>query len=385
MTAPGSPSHVLNVIQSALTDLESGRMLLSEIIPKVIRSATLLGDHRMVARFKLELIDSNIAEEVRPIFTELRGRISADESKTVNDSVMVDYFNCREMVFGNIIRGDGKKYSISQGLRSLEMAKSMAERIVANTHQEEASDDYRIFYSYEQKQQVFERRSEHEALIRDYDLIFSKIRNKAHTYLVEAETTVVAAATAPTPVREADAVNAPIAATVDARKVFVAYGQNERAKEALFTFLRAADLNPLEWEKIVQLTIEAKGQGSPYIGDILEVGMNVAQAVVILLTGDEVATLLPEFAKSEDDAKPHIAQPRPNVLYEAGLAMGKYPERTVIVQMGKVREMSDLTGRHAVRIDDTAEKRHALLERLRSIKCAVDTSSGAWIKAGTLS
>lgn len=38
------------------------------------------------------------------------------------------------------------------------------------------------------------------------------------------------------------------------RKVFVVHGRNNAAREALFTFLRAIGLQPLEWSEIVKAT-----------------------------------------------------------------------------------------------------------------------------------
>jgi len=34
------------------------------------------------------------------------------------------------------------------------------------------------------------------------------------------------------------------------------------------------------------------------------------------------------------------------VLFEAGLAMGRHPRKTVFVQVGKVKPFSDVGGRH---------------------------------------
>lgn len=47
----------------------------------------------------------------------------------------------------------------------------------------------------------------------------------------------------------------------DAREVFVVHGRNGAARDAMFTFLRALELHPLEWSELVNTT----GQGSPYI------------------------------------------------------------------------------------------------------------------------
>jgi hypothetical protein len=37
------------------------------------------------------------------------------------------------------------------------------------------------------------------------------------------------------------------------------------------------------------------------------------------------------------------------VLFEAGLAMGRHPRKTVLVQVGKSKPFSDVDGRHMVR------------------------------------
>ena len=50
------------------------------------------------------------------------------------------------------------------------------------------------------------------------------------------------------------------------RKIFVIHGRNEKARKALFQFLRAIDLEPLEWSQLIAGT----GKSSPYIGEILD-------------------------------------------------------------------------------------------------------------------
>src|SRR5215468_9339290 len=69
-----------------------------------------------------------------------------------------------------------------------------------------------------------------------------------------------------------------------ARKVFVVHGRNRKARTAMFTFLRAIGLAPIEWSEAVKLT----GEASPYIGNVLDAAFNAAQAVVVLLTPDDI-------------------------------------------------------------------------------------------------
>lgn len=167
----------------------------------------------------------------------------------------------------------------------------------------------------------------------------------------------------------------------DERIVFVVHGRNDQARNALFEFLRALDLKPLEWSAAVALT----GSASPYIGEVLDRAFRVAQAVIVLLTPDEIAYLRPEYASGETDPDlDPAAQARPNVLFEAGMAFGRHPDRTVLVEMGSVRPFSDIAGRHVVRMDGSPDKRNELATRLKNAGCKVETGSVSWLTAGNL-
>jgi predicted nucleotide-binding protein len=170
---------------------------------------------------------------------------------------------------------------------------------------------------------------------------------------------------------------APIASRVDA--VFVVHGRNDRLRVAMFTFLRALGLKPLEWTDIKEQTAGL----SPYIGDILETGFARAQAVVVMLTGDDEARLRDQFRRIFDpvDEKELRPQPRPNVLFEAGMAMAKFPQATVLVQIGELRGMSDILGRHLLRMDGSLKARTELARALRKAGCTVDTDT-AWQTEG---
>ena len=163
------------------------------------------------------------------------------------------------------------------------------------------------------------------------------------------------------------------------RAVFVVHGRNEDLRRSMFELLRALDLSPIEWSRAVELT----GQGSPYIGDVLDAAFDHAQAVVVLLTPDEVAYLQPRYGHGEGDTETQpAAQARPNVLFEAGMALGRDAARTVIVEVGEVRPFSDVAGRHTVRLSGSAASRQTLAKRLETAGCAVNVSGTDWVKAG---
>lgn len=162
-----------------------------------------------------------------------------------------------------------------------------------------------------------------------------------------------------------------------ARKVMVVYGRDDEATRALFNLLRAVGLQPQEWTQLVRAT----GSGTPYTGQVLDRALEIVQAVVVLFSPDDQARLDPALLNPGDtSAEGELrGQPRPNVLYEAGLAFGRHPDRTILVEIGDLRGLSDLSGRHAVRLGRGVEALHDLAERLRTAGCAVDTSGSQWL------
>jgi predicted nucleotide-binding protein len=141
----------------------------------------------------------------------------------------------------------------------------------------------------------------------------------------------------------------------------------------MFEFLKDLDLRPQEWSQLVAAT----EHGSPYVGQVLDKAMEHVQAVLVFLTPDDVVHLRDDLAtKPADLVEQH--QPRPNVLFEAGLAFGFHPTRTILVEYGDLRGLSDLFGRHAVRLDNGVSALEDLANRLRTAGCEVETSSSTW-------
>lgn len=174
------------------------------------------------------------------------------------------------------------------------------------------------------------------------------------------------------------------AAGRDPTAVFVVHGRNDRLRRDFFGFLRAAGLNPIEWSEALALT----GKGSPYIGEILDHAFEVAQAVVVLLTPDDEVRLRPElWGEAESDAEKEFHhQARPNVLFEAGMAFGRHPDRTILIQVGDVKGFSDVAGRHIVRLSNDASTRLDVLNRLKTAGCvAIFESRRDWFSSGDFS
>ncbi len=105
------------------------------------------------------------------------------------------------------------------------------------------------------------------------------------------------------------------------RRVFVVHGRNKAARGAMFAFLRSIGLVPIEWSQAIAMTRRA----SPYIGEVLDVALEAAQAVVVLMTPDEIASLQAQYADDDDPETTPGGQARPNVFFEAGLALGTLP------------------------------------------------------------
>ena len=166
----------------------------------------------------------------------------------------------------------------------------------------------------------------------------------------------------------------------ESREVFVVHGRNELARNALFDFLTAIDLHPLEWSEVVQET----GKPMPYIGEILDAAFGKAHAVVVLLTPDDEVRLADALQVENDALYEHelTGQARPNVLFEAGMAMGRNPDRTILVELGELRPFSDISGLHIIRLTDSSQRRQELAQRLRIAGCPVNLQGTRWHSAG---
>jgi hypothetical protein len=136
------------------------------------------------------------------------------------------------------------------------------------------------------------------------------------------------------------------------------------------------DLSPVEWEEAVSWT----GETAPYIGEVLRVALPRVCAVVVILSGDDEARLRQQFGSMNEILTP---QPRPNVFFEAGMAIALRPETTIFVQIGPASGFSDIAGRHLIRIDESDHQAIAALRgRLIKCECNVSEVGNDWLRTG---
>ena len=165
----------------------------------------------------------------------------------------------------------------------------------------------------------------------------------------------------------------------DHRRVMVVHGRNHRARDAMVLFLRALGLDPIEWDQAVRET----GTGTPHNLEAVRAAMEIGQAVVVVLTAEDRAGLLPSLAEEGDDDVTLRGQPRQNVILEAGLAMGIDPARVILVELGTIRPASDFAGLNTVRLTNAAATRVSLRTRLQTAGCAVAEGGSDWTRSDT--
>jgi hypothetical protein len=102
------------------------------------------------------------------------------------------------------------------------------------------------------------------------------------------------------------------------------------------------------------------------------------------MTPDDEAKLRELFVYTDDEnyEKNLTPQARPNVLFEAGMAMARAPKRTVLVQLGKLRPFSDIGGRHVIKLNNTSQKRQELAQRLQKAGFDVNFVDTDWHSVG---
>jgi predicted nucleotide-binding protein len=163
--------------------------------------------------------------------------------------------------------------------------------------------------------------------------------------------------------------------------IFVVHGRNLRLRDDMYALLRSLGLTPIEWAKAID---DAKG-ANPNIGQVVDNALKKAQGILVLLSPDEDAKLKKKFS-SPKDVRSRLTvlegQPRPNVIFEAGIALGLHPDKTLLVQIGDIREISDIAGKHMLHFDGSHTSRNELIRRLKKLRFTIDTVNDSWITVG---
>src|ERR1700753_1155918 len=169
--------------------------------------------------------------------------------------------------------------------------------------------------------------------------------------------------------------------TTKNNSVFVVHGRDAQLNEDMFSFLRAINLNPLEWTQAVKAT---KG-ANPNVTQVVKNALKSAQGVIVMFSPDEEARLKGKFRGKQDSAK--LEGPaRLNVIFEAGIAVGTYEDKTLLIEVGDVRKISDIAGMHIPRLTNSAASRKEFAERLRDkLGLKVDMSGASWLSTGNFS
>lgn len=172
------------------------------------------------------------------------------------------------------------------------------------------------------------------------------------------------------------------AASTPRRHVFVVRGRDTAAHDALVALLLALDLKIVTWDDAARHA----GGGTPHTLDVVRAGIEISDAVVVLMTPDDLGQVKNDFYNAGRD-DPREATPtgqaRQNVVFEAGWAMALNQSKVILVRVGDVRPLSDIDGLNYVWLEDDISARRQLIGRLKSCELAVDDTSDRWRTAGT--
>lgn len=162
---------------------------------------------------------------------------------------------------------------------------------------------------------------------------------------------------------------------VNPREIFVVHGHNHKALDAFTSFAEDLDLIVLGFVDARRAALaEMRQAGRPLTTlDVVTYGTSAVSAVVVLLTPDEAVT-----AASEAGSSPPRLQPRPNVIFEAGLAYGKLPARTLMVKVGNVEAWSDVEGVQYATFSNDPRQREELVGWLEAFGLPVARNRKKW-------
>jgi predicted nucleotide-binding protein len=179
-------------------------------------------------------------------------------------------------------------------------------------------------------------------------------------------------------------------------RVFVVkHERNTWAYDAISRFLEAIDVNVVTWEAAEEAAEDAlrekkDARRSLTVIDIVNKGFDLASCAVVLMTPDDEARLRAEFREPPLGDEEHEVelrpQPRPNVLFEAGIAWALYEDRTIFVEFSDLPPIewpSDLHGLLRVQLGEGEDGPRRLARRILGPERWAEVKAGeAWRASG---
>lgn len=152
----------------------------------------------------------------------------------------------------------------------------------------------------------------------------------------------------------------------DPRQVVVVHGRGTPRTAFFFELLRRLDLRPLAIDEV------SPSITRPSITEVMRAAFARAQAVIVLVTSDDLASLRTDLLGAPP--QPHL-----RVIFEAGVAVALQHARTIIVEVPPLRGLLELPEVHVVRFaTGSAEERAELVRRLRAAGCELEAAGSTW-------
>jgi hypothetical protein len=168
----------------------------------------------------------------------------------------------------------------------------------------------------------------------------------------------------------------PQADGIDPRRVFVVFGHDPDALAAMTRFLEDLDLRVMDFGDARTRTanhMRSLGETRPITTyDIVDYATARAAAVLCLLTPDEIVR------PANGGKRTSEVRPRPNVIFEAGLAFARQPAKTLLVKVGATTSWSDVDGVQYAAFSNVPERRDELVDWLESFQLPVDRRKSEW-------
>ena len=161
------------------------------------------------------------------------------------------------------------------------------------------------------------------------------------------------------------------------KKIFIIQGRNSPANKKMRTFIHDISLEPMDFSEARGYT----GKPSPSVPEIIDAAFSNAQALIVFMTPDDIGFLDEKYRSSTDpdeETEPRH-RCRQNVVFEAGMAMGRDPNRVVFVDLGNVKKWSDLIT-HYVRISEEGKWKADLINRLKDAGCKINIKGDSYMQ-----